>query len=154
VTASIWHDITRYLQEIARYYAIPVIVMTWLFVKALPSKVRALRGCNWAIAQGCIETVSVNTINAQAEFATAILGYSYRVEGELYSGYYSQQFGDEQDAWDYANNLKHKTVAVRCKPGHPETSVLRSQDQSSELKLRPDSKRFVAHFHRLLKKAG
>lgn len=140
------HLIKNYLAETWFLF----VVIAWFFVKSLPARLRALQGATWPIAQGRIETVTVNAINAQKQIATANLGYSYRAEDEIYSGYYSRQFHDEQIAWDYANALKDKVVMVRYKPNHPEVSALRINDQATDCKLAPKSDGFLVHFYRLL----
>src|SRR6185369_13091077 len=124
----LWHLAKNYLAEAWLVFSL----IAWFFVKSLPFKARALRSAAWPIAQGRIETVAVNAINTQKQIAVTNLGYSYYAEGELYSGYYSRQFLDEQVAWDYANELKDKTVVVRYKLGHPEVSALRINDQTSD----------------------
>jgi hypothetical protein len=144
------HLVKNYLAETWFLF----LLIAWFFVKSLPARVRALRSTSWPIAQGHIETVGVNTINTQKQIATANLGYSYYAEGELYSGYYSRQFHDEQAAWDYASGLKDKTVVVRYKPGHPEVSALRINDQTADCKLNPESDHFFVHFYRLLTRTG
>ncbi|MFZ0137753.1 MAG: hypothetical protein WAK89_11880 [Candidatus Sulfotelmatobacter sp.] len=58
------------------------------------------------------------------------LGYSYLVEGNRYSGCFSWQFGDEQQAWDYVAGLKGRNVAVRYMRENPDVSALRNADQS------------------------
>jgi hypothetical protein len=57
------------------------------------------------------------------------------VEAARYSGYFSQQFADEQLAWDYVRELQGQSVVVRYKPGHPDVSALRSADQQSHVNL-------------------
>jgi hypothetical protein len=152
--ASIDPNLIKHLWDSAKFYVFQSVVLiavaVWLFVKALPSKIRTLRSSRWAIAQGRIETISVDTINTQREFATANLGYSYHVEGERFAGYYSHQFDSEQTAWEYANSLKNKVVVVRYNPRSPETSALRLEDQPSGCELCPKSDHFAIHFYRLL----
>ena len=50
------------------------------------------------MVEGKIEALTVTTF---AEQSLAQLAYSYLVDGERYSGYFTRQFADEQDAWDY-----------------------------------------------------
>jgi hypothetical protein len=57
------------------------------------------------------------------------LGYSYLVKGDRYSGYFSWQFGDEQQAWDYVTPLQGRPVTVRYMQRNPDVSALRSGDQ-------------------------
>jgi hypothetical protein len=62
------------------------------------------------------------------ELADAKLPYSYRVDGEYYAGYYEKTFRDEQEAWDFVDNWKGRSVVIRRHPQRPENSVLRLQD--------------------------
>ncbi len=144
------HLVKNYLAETWLFF----LLIAWFFIKSLPTRLRAVRGAAWPIAQGRIETVAVSAFNTQKQIATADLGYSYYAEGELYSGYYSRQFHDEQTAWDYASGLKDKTVLVRYKPRHPEVSTLRVNDQNADCKLNPKPDRFITHFYRLLTRTG
>ena len=110
---------------------------------------RSLRSGSWPISQGRIETVSVKTFREQA---LAELGYSYVVEGDRYSGYYSRQFADEQHAWDYVNALQGQLVVVRYKENDLNVSALRDTDQQSYVNLKGSgffSSFFRATFERL-----
>jgi len=73
-----------------------------------------------------IETVNVKAFGQQA---LGELGYSYVVGADRYSGYFSWQFGDEQQAWDYVTGLKGRTVIVRYRQENPDVSTLRNADQ-------------------------
>ena len=105
-----------------------VLVAGWLVVKRLPNWIRSIRGAGWPAVEGKVETVEVKSF---AEQSLAEIGYSYLVEGVRYSGYFSRQFADEQDAWSYVDPLKDQPIVVRCKPGAPDTSVLRLGEQSA-----------------------
>ena len=147
-------ELVGYLSYLAKNYLIQtwllLLLIGWFFLKSLPARLRAIRSSVWSMAEGRIETVAVDAIHAQKEIATANLGYSYYAEGELYSGYYSRQFHDEQQAWEYADNLKGRTVVVRYKPGHHEISALRIDDQPSDCKPDLESDRFIVHFYQSL----
>jgi hypothetical protein len=71
------------------------IVAVGFFIKNLPAWFRAIWGASWPMVEGNIESA---TVSAFAEQSLAQLAYSYRVEGERYSGYFARQFADEQDA--------------------------------------------------------
>jgi hypothetical protein len=68
------------------------------------------------MVEGKIETVTVSTF---AEQSLSELSYSYVIDGERYSGYFTRQFADEQDAWDYVRPLKGQPIFVRHKPSNP-----------------------------------
>jgi hypothetical protein len=103
------------------------VVAGWFFVKRLPALFRSFRAANWPMVQGDIESA---TVSAFAEQSLAHLGYSYRVEGERYSGYFVRQFADEQDAWDYIRPLKKQTIFIRYRPSNPGVSAVRTFDQN------------------------
>jgi len=79
------------------------------------------------MVEGKIETVTVSTF---AEQSLSELSYSYVIDGERYSGYFTRQFADEQDAWDYVRPLKGQPIFVRHKPSNLAVSSVRIVDQS------------------------
>ncbi len=103
------------------------LIAAWFFVKRMPGWVRSVRARSWPMADGRIETINVKEFGQQA---LGELGYSYHVEGNRYSGYFSWQFGDEQQAWDYVSGLKGRPVTVRYLRNNPDISALRNADQS------------------------
>ena len=109
-------------------------VAGWLFLKRLPALFRSICAANWPMVQGDIESA---TVTAFAEQSLAQLGYSYRVEGERYSGYFSRQFADEQDAWDYIRPLREQTIFIRYRPANPCVSTVRTSDQNPLFMARP-----------------
>ena len=128
--------IREYLRDLAFAAAFVVLVTGWFFLKRLPGWMRSARAANWPSTDGTIETANVKVFGEQA---LAELGYSYLVEGTRYSGYYSQQFGDQQQAWDYLRGLQGRSVILRHKPSNPEISALRTADQQSHLDLKGGS---------------
>lgn len=131
----------EYVRTVLEGLLFLTLVAGWLFVKRLPAMFRSLRGASWPMVQGNVEST---TVNAFAEQSLAQLAYSYRVDGERYSGYFTQQFADEQDAWDYVRPLKEQPIFVRYRPTDPEVSAVRIDDQNSLLAAREES--FVARF--------
>jgi hypothetical protein len=117
---SLWRD----LLWIAVFI---VSVAAWFSLRRIPGWLRAVRAASWPMTEGIIEHGSVTSF---AEQSLGELAYSYSVEGERYSGYFQQQFAQEQDAWDYIHALKRQAVFVRYKPGTPELSAIRIGDQS------------------------
>ncbi len=118
------------------------VVAGWLFVKRLPDWIRSIRAAGWPTVEGKVETVEVKSF---AEQSLAEIAYSYLVKGVRYSGYFSLQFADEQDAWSYVDPLKDQPLVVRCKPGAPGTSAIRLSEQSPLFNARPGnfSKRLI-----------
>ncbi len=124
--AAIPSFISREFQHLAFVLVWIALIAVWFLVKRLPGWIRSVRARSWPIADGRIETVNVKEFGQQA---LGELGYSYLVEGDRYSGYFSSQFGDEQQAWDYVTPLQGQPVIVRYMRGNPDLSALRSADQ-------------------------
>lgn len=118
----------EYVRDVLWGLLFVTLVAIWTFVKRIPASIRSLRASSWPIVQGNIESATVSSF---AEQSLAQLAYSYRVEGELYSGYFTRQFADEQDAWDYVRPLKEQTIFVRYRPANPGISAVRTSDQNS-----------------------
>jgi hypothetical protein len=60
--------------------------------------------------------------------------YSYRVEGELYTGLHEEPFLSADSLKNYTARFSNgRTFVVRFKPGKPDHSVIRQQDQVMEL---------------------
>jgi hypothetical protein len=125
--------IQSHLIAILASYAAALLAASWFLFKRLPELIRSMRAASWPLSQGRIETVDVKTFRDQA---LAELGYSYVVEGERYSGYYSRQFADEQHGWDFVDALQGKQIAVRYQEDDPSVSALRAADQQSYIDLR------------------
>jgi len=128
--------IREYFRELAFIAVFVLLVASWFFLRRLSSWMRSALAANWPWTDGRIETANVKVLGEQA---LAELGYSYLVEGTRYSGYYSQQFADEQQAWDYVRGLQGRSVVVRHKRGSPAVSALRTADQQSHVDLRGGS---------------
>jgi hypothetical protein len=101
-------------------------VSAWSFLHRISGLLRSIRATSWPTVPGRIETAQVNAFGQQS---FAELGYSYVVKGDRFSGYFTWNFADEQEAWDYANRLQGKQVVVRYMRGNSEVSVLRISDQ-------------------------
>ncbi|MGO9087085.1 MAG: hypothetical protein ACLQBK_17840 [Candidatus Sulfotelmatobacter sp.] len=128
--------IQQYFRDLAFMAAFVLLVTGWFFLKRLPGWMRSALAGNWPSTDGRIETADVKVFGEQA---LAELGYSYLVEGTRYSGYYSRQFADEQQAWDYVRGLQGRSVVVRHRQGNPAVSALRSGDQQSQLDFKGGS---------------
>jgi hypothetical protein len=125
--ASLPNFLPRELRNLAFILFWVALVAVWFLINRLPGWLRSLRARGWPLADGRIETVNVKEFGQQA---LGELGYSYLVEGNRYSGYFSWQFGGEQQAWDYVTGLKGRPVAVRYMRKNPDVSALRNADQS------------------------
>jgi hypothetical protein len=125
--ASLPNFLPRELRNLAFILFWVALVAVWFLINRLPGWLRSLRARGWPLADGRIETVNVKEFGQQA---LGELGYSHLVEGNRYSGYFSWQFGDEQQAWDYVTGLKGRPVAVRYMRKNPDVSALRNADQS------------------------
>jgi hypothetical protein len=118
--------LSAYLRELIFAVAYILLVTALLFIKRLPAWLRSVRGAGWPTAEGRVETVNVRTFSDQSVGEVA---YSYLVEGERYAGYFSRQFADEQDAWDFLRPLPLQSIFIRYKPGRPDISAVRMADQ-------------------------
>jgi hypothetical protein len=134
-------SIKAYFRRVAFFFAFATLIGSWFLFKRLPACVRSVRAGGWPTTGGTVETVEVSAIGEQAlgEF-----GYSYLVEGDRYSGYYSRQYADEQHAWDYVGGLRGQPIVVRYKRGDPEVSALRASDQQAPVDLKGRS--FLSSF--------
>ena len=101
--ASLPNFLPRELRNLVFVLFWVALVAIWFLINRFPGWIRSLRARSWPLADGRIETVNVKEFGQQA---LGELGYSYLVEGNRYSGYFSWQFGDEQQAWDYITELK------------------------------------------------
>jgi hypothetical protein len=90
---------------------------------------------NWPLTTATIESVNVSTFrtaihkSVPLEFADAQLAYSYKIDNDVYSGYFKRIFFDEQKAWDFAQTWKGKTIQVRYSPRDCAVSAMRPSDQ-------------------------
>ncbi|MGO8797217.1 MAG: DUF3592 domain-containing protein [Candidatus Sulfotelmatobacter sp.] len=91
----------------------------------------AARGSDaWPLAEGTV------TAPPRAKFRlgrqSIELVYSYRFQGELYTGDHEQSFVLGRSLPDYVKRFgKGSRLAVRVKPEDPEVSVVRNEDQGA-----------------------
>jgi len=126
--AEAYSAFLQYLQFILIFCGFVFLVATALFLRRVPDLYRSFRAGDWPLIQGRIETADIVGFARQY---LARLGYSYSVEGVIFSGFFTQQFADEQDAWEYVDRVKGQKILIRCHPGRPETSAARSADQNT-----------------------
>ncbi len=109
--------------------------LTFSFRAALRSA-RNNRAANWPTASGQITTCDVKAIHGRfLDYALGVVGYSYHIDDNYYSGYLSRQFWDEQRAWTFVDNCKDKSAQVHYKLRNPEAPVLRELDPTPALKI-------------------
>ena len=126
--AQAYSALLQYIQAILFACGFVVLVAIALFFRRLPGLYRSIGGRNWPITQGRVETAEMV---AFAQQSVAQMGYSYSVEGAIYSGIFTQQFADEQDAWEYVDRVKGQSVVVRYHPRKLALSAVRSADQNA-----------------------
>ena len=128
MVAEIYSLLAQYVHYILAFCAFVLLVATALFLRRVPGLFRSMRAGSWPMTQGRIETAKVVGF---AQQSLVQLGYSYSVEGSLFSGYLTHQFADEQDAWDYVDLVKGQMIPVRYQAAQPAISAVRTADQST-----------------------
>ena len=128
MVAEIYSLLAQYVQYILTFCAFVLLVAIALFLRRVPGMFRSLHAGNWPMTYGRIETAKVVGF---AQQSLVQLGYSYPVEGSLFSGHLTHQFVDEQDAWDYVDRVKGQMIPVRYRAGQPTISAVRTADQNT-----------------------
>jgi hypothetical protein len=120
----------QYLAEILYGVALVAFSILALIVRTATIAIRNHRADSWPMINGNITTGEVTTIHGRFfDYALGKLGYSYEVNGDYYSGYFIRQYNDEQKAWNFVDAKNDKPVLIRYKPGTPQVSVFREEDQ-------------------------
>jgi len=128
MVAEIYSVLAQYAQFFLTFCTFVLLVAIALFLRRVPGLYRSLRAGSWPMTQGRIETAKVVGF---AQQSLVHLGYSYSVEGLIFSGYWTHQFADEQDAWEYVDFVKGRMIPVRYQAGEPAISAVRAADQST-----------------------
>lgn len=128
----------------------PWVVWVWLAfllagaVKPMWRRIKSRLANSWPSVTGKIESVDVNEpkkflgmTTSQTPRYFAEITYSYRVDGNTYTGLNRREFGDQDEAWDFLRELKGKAVAVQCNPRKPGTSSLSEPALEILLQTRP-----------------
>lgn len=98
--------------------------------RALTASVQNHGSADWPTAPGRITTCDVKAIHGRfIDYALGVIGYSYDIEGNYYSGYLARQFWDEQRAWTFVDSCRDKSIMVHYKLTNPEASVLRETEE-------------------------
>lgn len=97
------------------------------------------RSRSWPEVEATVETHSREwKIDRHPPCWEAAIGFSYRVHGEYYAGYFCQGFGREEQADEFLASLPKGTkVVVRYDPKRPELSVL--DDEATEMRSKAAS---------------
>jgi Protein of unknown function (DUF3592) len=117
----------------------PWMFYVWLALVGVGSRkviwrwIQRTRAKSWLTASGQIDRVSVSetkrtffstTPRGSSRTYDAELGYSYSVGGTKYAGRYVQDFGTEDDAYEFVRDLKGQAVPVQYNPNKPSASAL------------------------------
>ena len=104
------------------YLGLTLLAAIVAFIAGL---IRQHRLGNWPAAQGTIETHEMRTGAGKDGVDVAVVAYSYRVNGELYAGYYRQALAaDEAPIGLFAACPKGASVIVHYDPRHPDRSEM------------------------------
>lgn len=78
---------------------------------------------SWSVTQGTIENLEVKEVCTRStHYFVVDVAYSYSVNGEYFSGRFSQTFETESEASDYSQSLKSRPLSLRYKPTNVEIS--------------------------------
>jgi hypothetical protein len=100
-------------------YLLRVVVRTW----------RRRGTSEWTLQKANIENISCPLIAWGCPIAEVV--YLYKIDDETYSGSESVPFIWRSSAEDYVRRHPQGSVlTVRVKPGDPETSIMRGEDQA------------------------
>jgi len=103
--------------------------IVWTF-KALACELKACRTSRWLLVNA---TVTAPPISSSGLGCPAVeIVYSYRVQGELYTGIHEESFLLTDSVLDYVDRFgEGKNLIVRVKPENPEVSSVREHDQGA-----------------------
>ena len=94
---------------------------------------RRRRAESWPMLLGYVERAEVNN---EGNGYTVTLAYSYQVNGEFLSGFYSKPFKMFRFAEEFVSMNRGQQLFVRYDPEKPEISVIRDKDNAALLALR------------------
>ena len=120
-------------------------IITALSFRAASLKRRVLHPMakSWDQIQGKIEHTDVFVENrGKIDVHVAQLTYSYKVNGEYFSGEFTKDFLREKKAYAFIDSVSPGIdVVVRCNPADPRLSVLREEDNSALVAQKSSAKR-------------
>ena len=80
---------------------------------------------SWPTSEATVEDANVREVRTRHNhYFVAELGYSYVVNGQFFSGYFTRDFAREPDAWSYANQRRGTKAAVHYHPRRADRSKL------------------------------
>lgn len=109
----LWHEFGTVVTAAA------VFVVVWFIasLKLWPQRLRKFTSSSWSTALATIEGGDVSRLqSSHGGVATCTLNYSYQVNGDYYGGTHSQQFFDEQAAYDFIDSRKGKAAQIKYNP--------------------------------------
>jgi len=116
---------------VGRLAEVPVGVgfLVYLFKRAA-QWFRARGSRRWASANATVTAPPITTFRNFRQTVEVV--YSYRFEGELYTGIHEELFlFGGHSLTDYVSRFgKGDLLVVRVKPGEPEVSIVRGDDQT------------------------
>jgi len=107
--------------------------LTYLFTSAW-AWLKAFGSGEWPSADATV-TADPTRLNRFGCDAVEIV-YSYRFDGELYTGLQEEPVFGGSDAQYVEHFPKERSLVVRVKPDEPEVSVVRDEDQSDSIRKR------------------
>jgi hypothetical protein len=92
----------------------------------------ALRSEKWPRAEAVVTADPASTYAALAGF-TVEVPYSYRFQGELYTGLHEEPSFGSAGSEFRERFAKGRRFLVRVNPAEPEVSIMRDKDQANDL---------------------
>ena len=91
------------------------------------------RSDSWNSARGTVEHGELHyEQRGKVSVPVAQLSYSFQYEGEYYAGFFRKNFMREEAAYKLIDAVPSGTpVTIRFKPGKPDQSVLREDDNAA-----------------------
>jgi Protein of unknown function (DUF3592) len=103
--------------------------IVWTF-KAFVCELKASGTSRWSLANATVTAPPISSSGIVCP--TVEIVYSYRVQGELYTGFHEESFLLSDTAVDYVDRFgEGRNLVVRVKPDNPEVSVVRERDQGA-----------------------
>lgn len=110
------------------FLLIAVVVTAFMARDQLAEWFRRSHSSNWPLTSATIEGGEIAIFKGKNRNIFAVtLSYSYRVDGQYYSGYHIQEFNSEPDAESYIETHKGRAADISYDPHKPEVSVLRPE---------------------------
>jgi hypothetical protein len=113
------------------------VTVIWTVARVIESR-RKKAASLWPVAQATVESGSV-TVNGggegQRRFYIVELSYSYRVANEYWAGILERAFDEENQACDFVDAMKGKTLLIHYDPENAGTSHV---PESSLCAILPD----------------